>query len=372
MSDLRVRGATKRFGATRVLEGVDLDVAAGELMAVLGASGCGKTTLLRLIAGFEPTDSGTIALGRDVISGPGRHVPARVRRVGYVAQEGALFPHLDVSRNIAFGLTRRLRRERARVTELLELVGLDASYATRYPHELSGGQQQRIAVARALAPGPSVVLLDEPFASLDANLRQGTGRAVTDALRAAGATALLVTHDQSEALSLADRVAVMHDGRIVQVDSPQHVYRRPVDPAVAAFVGGSVLLPALLDDGVATCALGDVRVAEAEGFHGPGSIERGRPVQVHIRPEQIDVLDARERDGVAAQVVDVSYFGHDADARLLLGDGQVVVARVEGSVVPAPGSHVRLVVRGAVRAFPVANGGVATRVPRGGAAPSWR
>ena len=335
-----------------MLEGLDLDVASGELMAILGPSGCGKTTLLRLIAGFAHADAGTITLGDHLVSGPGRHIPATRRHVGYVAQEGALFPHLDVARNITFGLPRGERRQRARLHELLELVGLDASYAGRRPDELSGGQQQRVAVARALAPGPSMVLLDEPFASLDASLRQGTGRAVTDALRAAGATAVLVTHDQSEALSLADRVAVMHDGRIVQTGSPQHVYERPADPTVAAFVGGSVLLRARLEDGVATCALGELPVAGR-----PYEAAATDSVDVLIRPEQLELKSALDDDGVPAQVLSVSYFGHDADVRLqLAGAGMAIVARTHGSYIAKPGDRVRVAVSGSVLAFPGLDG----------------
>ena len=192
-----------------------------------------------------------------------------------------------------------------------------------------------------------MVLLDEPFASLDASLRQGTGRAVTDALRAAGATAVLVTHDQSEALSLADRVAVMHDGRIVQTGSPQHVYERPADPTVAAFVGGSVLLRARLEDGVATCVLGELPVAGRP-------YEAATEVDVLIRPEQLELKSALDDDGVPAQVLSVSYFGHDADVRLqLAGAETAIVARTHGSYIAKPGDRVRVAVSGSVLAFPV-------------------
>ena len=220
MTALTIRGLAKAFDATPVLTGVDLDVPAESLTAVLGPSGCGKTTLLRLVAGFLRPDAGTIAFGEEVVAGPGRFVTPQRRRVGYVPQEGALFPHLDVAGNIAFGLPGRARRSRDRLAELLDLVGLDARLAGQYPHELSGGQQQRVALARALAPRPSVVLLDEPFSSLDAGLRESTGRAVAEVLRSARATAVLVTHDQGEALSLADQVAVMRAGRFLQVASP--------------------------------------------------------------------------------------------------------------------------------------------------------
>ena len=243
MTSLYLEGVTKTYGPTRVLEGVDLDVPARSITTVLGPSGCGKTTLLRIIAGFTDPDAGTVTFGTSTVVGAGRVVPPQRRHVGYVPQEGALFPHLDVAANITFGLPRGQRRATARVDELLALVGLDDALRRRYPHELSGGQQQRVALARALAPRPALVLLDEPFSSLDAGLREGTARAVVAALRAADTTAVLVTHDQSEALSLSDQVAVMRAGRLAQIDNPAALYRSPVDVGVATFVGGAVLLP---------------------------------------------------------------------------------------------------------------------------------
>ncbi len=345
MIRLEVSRLSKSFGPVRVLRALDLDVDPGEIMAVLGPSGCGKTTLLRLIAGFERADGGRIALGDEVVTGEQRHVPAPRRRVGYVAQEGALFPHLDVSRNITFGLSLRERRRRARVSELLDLVGLDDSYADRRPHELSGGQQQRVAVARALAPRPPLVLLDEPFASLDAGLRQITGRAVADALRTEGATALLVTHDQSEALSLADRVAVMRDGRIAQVAPPSEVYDQPADPGVAAFVGRAIELPGRLRDGTASCVLGDLAVT--------GSIPDTADVDLLLRPEQIELMPDDGGDGVPALILGVSYFGHEAEVRLRLDDeGPDLLAWTLGTEAPEAGARVRVAVRSAVLAFP--------------------
>jgi iron(III) transport system ATP-binding protein len=201
MTELSIAGLTKTLGSRVVLRGLDLTVESGALVAILGASGSGKTTLLRCICGFERADEGSIRIGDAIVAGAKAHCPPERRRVGYVAQEGALFPHLSVADNIAFGLPRRLRREKRRVDELLELVGLPRAYAARAPQQLSGGEQQRVALARALAPDPALVLLDEPFSSLDAALRAGTREAVTAALTHAGATALLVTHDQAEALS---------------------------------------------------------------------------------------------------------------------------------------------------------------------------
>jgi len=336
-----VRGVTKAFGPVQVLRGVDLEVPERSFTAVLGPSGCGKTTLLRLVAGFDAPDSGTISFGDQVVAGSGRAVPAQRRRVGYVPQEGALFPHLDVTANIVFGLPRSQRRAGGRVAELLELVGLDPAMGDRPPHQLSGGQQQRVALARALAPRPSVVLLDEPFASLDAGLREETGRAVAAALYTAGATAVLVTHDQGEALSLADQVAVMRDGRLVQVGRPETLYGAPVDPAVAEFVGAAVVLPAVVVGVAASCSLGELAV--------PAGCAQG-PVRILLRPEQLELAPA----GTAAEVVEVSYYGHDATVRLRLAGGEQVLARVDGPDVPAAGARVHLRVNGPARVYPAA------------------
>ncbi|HET9142065.1 ABC transporter ATP-binding protein [Actinophytocola sp.] len=343
MTELSIAAVTKSYGSTPVLHGVDLHVPHGSLTAVLGPSGCGKTTLLRLIAGFADPDGGTIAFGDTVVFRPGHSTKPQHRRVGYVPQEGALFPHLTVAANITFGLPRPQRRDPDRVAELLDLVGLAAGLSTRYPHELSGGQQQRVALARALAPRPAVVLLDEPFSSLDAALREGTRRAVAAALRAAGATAVLVTHDQSEALSLADQVGVMRDGRVVQLDTPAGVYTRPSDTGVAAFVGEAVLIPATVHNGQADCVLGTVPLAApAEGA-----------VRLMIRPEQLIIHPNGAGSGVAARVREISYFGHDASVRLdLLPDGPSVTARVTGHCLPPLDSDVRLTLTGSAIPYP--------------------
>jgi iron(III) transport system ATP-binding protein len=337
---LRVEGLVKSFGQTRVLGCVDLTVADG-ITAVLGPSGCGKTTLLRLVAGFLEPDAGTIAIGDKVVAGGGRPVPARLRRVGYVPQEGALFPHLDVTANVGFGLA-RADRGGTRVREVLDLVELPASVAGRFPHELSGGQQQRVALARALAPAPALVLLDEPFSSLDAGLREDTGRAVARALRNSGATAVLVTHDQGEALSLADQVAVMTEGRFLQVSTPAEVYLRPASPQVAAFVGHATRLDGIASGRSATCDLGEVGLLG--GFSGP--------VLLVVRPEQVSVTSSPE-GGVEAEVLDVSYFGHDATLRARIRDRDtVVISRVPAGSVPEVGKTVCLRVSGEVLAFP--------------------
>jgi iron(III) transport system ATP-binding protein len=342
MTAVTVRSVTKAFGSTRVLRSIDLTVPAESVTAILGPSGCGKTTLLRLIAGFDAPDSGEIMLRGQLVSGDGWFVAPQHRRVGYVPQEGALFPHLDVEHNISFGLSGRERRGGHRVEELMSLVGLKPIVRQRFPHQLSGGQQQRVALARALAPRPSLILLDEPFSSLDAALREGTGRAVLEALKATQTTALLVTHDQSEALSLADQVAVMREGTLAQVGTPHEVYRAPADLGVAEFVGAAVVVDADVVDGSAASDLGRLHVMAG---HEAG------PARLLVRPEQI-VLVGSTQEGVEALVVDVSYFGHDASVHLQVQEsGRLVTARVSGLSVPVPGTVVHLRVTGPVAAY---------------------
>jgi iron(III) transport system ATP-binding protein len=312
---IRLRGVSKSFGATRAVREVTLDIEHGELMAVLGPSGCGKTTLLRLIAGFEAPDAGCVNVGEDVVAGPGRLVPPEKRRVGMVFQDYALFPHLTVEANVAFGLSRRPREEREAVTRgTLELVGLQHKVAC-HPHELSGGERQRVALARALAPEPEVVLLDEPFSSLDASLRADLRREVELILRDAEATALLVTHDQEEALSLADRLAVMREGRIVQVGAPEEVYGRPASRWAAQFVGEVNVLAGVARGGGVDTELGrfDLR-APAVGT-----------VHVAVRPEQLE-LTARH-DG-NAEVVAREFRGHDVLYRLRHEGGRTVLVQL--------------------------------------------
>ena len=233
---LEVAGLRHAYDRDEVLHGVDLRAETGSIVAVLGPSGCGKTTLLRLVAGFERPTAGSIHLGGQPVTGAGTFVAPERRRVGIVPQEGALFPHLDVAGNVGFGLTRSVRRDDVggrsgadrpsdRTAECLALVGM-SGFERRRPAELSGGQQQRVAIARALAPRPTVILLDEPFSSLDAGLRAGVRIEVTAAIRHDGATALVVTHDRAEALSMADRVVVLLDGRVAQVGTPEEVYRQ--------------------------------------------------------------------------------------------------------------------------------------------------
>ncbi len=330
-----------------MLEDVDLEVEEGTLTAILGASGSGKTTLLRLVIGFITADRGVVSIGERVVADPERrvHVPPDKRAVGYVAQEGALFPHLTVAENVGFGLPRRERGGR-RIDEALDLVGLDSSYAARQPNQLSGGEQRRVALARALAPRPAMVLLDEPFSGLDAALRAETRSAVLDAMAAVGATALLVTHDQAEALSMGHQVAVLRSGRLVQTASPTTLYRTPNDLEVAQFVGDAVVIEGVVDHGVVACALGTLPI------HGVAD-EGG--VRVMIRPEQIRVApDAAGAPAVPAKVVGQSFFGPDTLLRLELSDAAAtqVTARVLGETAPGVGQDVRLQVEGAVMTFP--------------------
>lgn len=346
MTALEIKGITKSFGAMRVLRGVDLYAPAGEITAILGPSGCGKTTLLRLIAGFDEPDAGSISIGSRVVAGPGGVIPPQYRRVGYVPQEGALFPHVNAAANITFGLPLRQRRGRHRVDELLELVGLDPAIGDRFAHQLSGGQQQRVALARALAPAPSLVLLDEPFSSLDAGLRNQTRRAVARALRESGSTAVLVTHDQDEALSMATQVAVMRAGQLVQVDSPEGIYISPLDVAVGRFVGDAIALPAKIAGGVATCALGRIPVG--------GDVPDHSARDILVRPAQVKLLLQDRENTVPAEVVEVAYYGHHADVRVqLTGSDHVVHALVPGRDIPAVGTIVFAAVDGEALVFPI-------------------
>ncbi len=343
---VEISGARKSFGAVSALDGADLSVEAGTLTAVLGPSGCGKTTLLRSVAGFERLDEGSVSVGGRVVAGPGVHVPPERRRVGIVPQEQALFPHLSVAANVGFGLPRGPERA-ARVDAMLELAGLPG-LGDRMPHELSGGQQQRVALARALAPAPSVVLLDEPFANLDAALRVTIRTEVRRILREARATAMFVTHDQEEALSTADTVAVMRAGRVVQVGPPDEIYRNPADLWVARFVGdANVVEGEMVGEGKVSCVLG---MLECRGPQesGSGSALASGPVQVVIRPEQVRLAPSP----VAGAVLhDRQYFGHDALARVTLPDGTDLVARGTAANLPPDRTHVSVGCEGEVIAF---------------------
>ncbi len=349
MAGLRCAGVSKAYGGRQVLVDLDLEVEEGTLTAILGASGSGKTTLLRVLIGFIAADRGTVSIGGKTVAEAGRlHVPPDRRAVGYVAQEGALFPHLTVSENVGFGLPRSERRGGARIDEALELVGLDRSYAEREPQELSGGEQRRVALARALAPRPAVVLLDEPFSGLDASARAETRAAVLGAMATAGATALLVTHDQAEALSMGHEVGLLRSGRLVQTAPATALYRAPADLDVARFVGEAVVVPGTALPGSVESPFGTLPVR--------GGSHEGA-VQIVIRPEQILVApggDGSRPTGVGARVVGQSFFGAYTVLSLELADASRtrVLATVLGEAVPEIGAEVSVSVDGAVSVFP--------------------
>ncbi|MBI2170156.1 MAG: ABC transporter ATP-binding protein [Actinobacteria bacterium] len=337
-------GLVKVFGDVRAVDDVTLAVHEGELLALLGPSGCGKTTFLRLVAGFERPDNGRIELAGTEVAGPGRHVPPERRHVGVVFQDYALFPHLNVAANVGYGVRDRSTRA-DRVQAVLDMVGLTA-VADRYPHELSGGQQQRVALARALAPEPAIVLLDEPFSNLDAALRVEVRNEVRTILKRAGATAVLVTHDQEEALSLADRVAVMRAGRVLQVGTAQVIYERPADPFVAAFVGDADLLWGEVGhDGVAT-PIGILQTSAPLASHGTNGGERALVV---VRAETVRL----RLDGSGPAVVRRrTFYGHDQVIEVELDTGEVIRCRMGPGRAFEPGDRVRVSVTEPVVAFP--------------------
>ena len=352
---LEAVGVWKSYGAVPVLRGVSLSVRPGALTAILGSSGAGKTTLLRVVAGFEPADEGTVTLGGMTVDGKRERVPPERRHIGYVPQDGALFPHLTVHANVAFALSRgwgagwragaggRRGRPAGLAGEMLDLVGL-ADLGGRYPHELSGGQQQRVAIARALASRPRLVLLDEPFAALDASLRSTVRADVLGALRATGTTGVLVTHDQDEALSVADYIAVLRDGTVTQAGTPAEVYSVPADPWTAAFVGTANLLPGVTEAGERgePC----VRTGLGELALRGNGIDRLSEVTVLVRPEQVTL------SGTAVGTVSgTSYHGHDALVTVDVDGVGTVRARTPGAAAPALGDKVTLGVDGPVIAW---------------------
>jgi iron(III) transport system ATP-binding protein len=324
---VQLDGVSKSFGLTRAVDGVTLAVHPGELFAVLGPSGCGKTTLLRLIAGFERPDHGSVTVGGRRVAGAGTWVAPERRRIGMVFQDYALFPHLTVERNVAFGCKRANRDGPRRA---LELVGLQHK-ADRHPHELSGGERQRVALARALAPGPDVVLLDEPFSSLDAALRADLRREVDLILRDAGTSAILVTHDQEEALTLADRLALMRDGRIVQVGSPEDVYAQPAERWAAQFVGEVNVLPGVLRGDSVHTDVGSFDLVSSAAAAAHGS------VHIAVRPEQLELRSGREPH---AEVVEREFRGHDVLYRLRHTAGRTLLVQLPSLELYEPGQRV--------------------------------
>jgi iron(III) transport system ATP-binding protein len=308
---------------------------------LLGPSGCGKTTTLRLIAGFEELDEGSVEIAGRIVATADRSEPPEQRHVGMVFQDGALFPHLSVGKNVAFGLPRRAGNRDDRVAEALRIVGL-AGYEKRMPYELSGGQQQRVALARALAPAPEVILLDEPFSNLDAELRAVVRAEVRQILADAKATAVLVTHDQEEALSLADRVAVMWEGRIVQDASPEELYHRPVNREIGVFVGDAQFVPGEGSGRRVHCELGELPTfGTAVG-----------PVDVMLRPESLRLAHPADGQEANATVLTRAFFGHDQLMRIKLDTGSTLNARLGTYGGIRPGDRIHVSVRGAVLTFP--------------------
>jgi len=410
-----VEGLGVSYGETAVLERIDLGIPRGSLVAVLGPSGCGKTTLLRAVAGLLPAAAGTIRVGERVVSAPGVQLAPEKRGMGWVPQDASLFPHLTVGENIGFGLPHASRADRAarttRIAELARLVGLEG-LVDRAPSQLSGGQAQRVSLARALAPRPDLMLLDEPFAALDPLLRSALRTEVAALLRNQKNTSLLVTHDQEEALSLADYVAVMRAGQLLQFGTPAEVYEHPVSLWVAAFVGDTVELDGCWSDGRVECALGSVDAVAVPGAYGGGdgaavdsgaraavdsaagdsaavdsaAVDPTRPVngtavRLMLRPEWIHLSPAITRivspaalpessravaphrsglgveptgtERITGTVIEIAYGGHDALVSIELLGGTVIRARVAAPDLPKRGDRVRVSIRRPALAYPV-------------------
>ncbi len=307
-------GVSKSFGSVRAVEGATLEVPPGAFLAILGPSGCGKTTLLRLIAGFERPDEGTIKVAGRLMSTPKVHTPPEQRRVGMVFQDYAIFPHLTVSRNVAYGLSSG-DKQQERISNLLQLVGL-SGLENRMPHQLSGGEQQRVALARALGSQPEVILLDEPFSNLDAQLRVRVRGEVREILREAGVTVLFVTHDQEEAMTLADAVAVMWQGHILQVARPEELYLSPRTREVATLVGAANFLPAQAAGNVIHSEIGQFICQE----------DLSGPLELMVRPESIRL---RPSENSAPEVIGRQYFGHDQLVTIRLASQGKVTVRTD-------------------------------------------
>jgi iron(III) transport system ATP-binding protein len=322
MSAIELRGVAKRFGSTPVLRQLDLSVPERSITAVLGPSGSGKTTLLRVVAGFEKLDSGEVTLAGRVVDDGRRSVRPQQRGIGYVPQEGALFPHLTVLGNIAFGLP---RSQRSRAHDLAAVVGLGKLH-DRYPHQLSGGQQQRVALARALAIGPEVVLLDEPFGALDVSLRVELREDVTHILKQAGTTAILVTHDQDEALAMADKIALIVDGQTVAQAPPRLLYQNPPDRSTARSIGLANILPAQIQSSHAVCALGPIAINNIDApINGQ--------CELLLRPEQLALHPQQQSHTTPAEIQRLRYHGHETLVHLHLPDSynQPLIARLPGA-----------------------------------------
>ena len=333
MMQLELKGVVQRYGKHTVVAGVDFHLEGGQIACLLGPSGCGKTTLLRCIAGFEEIADGEIRLHGAVVSAASYRLPPEKRRIGMVFQDYALFPHLTVEQNVAFGLGRKPQEEaHLRVRQLLATVGL-AGQGDKFPHELSGGQQQRVALARALAPRPELILLDEPFSNLDVGLRERLSLEVREILKREGLTAILVTHDQNEAFAMADEIGVMHGGRIQQWDAPYNLYHRPANRFVADFIGQGVLLPGTVAAGTnVEMELGNlVSDIPVECSETCTDCHDGCAVDVLLRPDDV-VHD--DRSPLQAEVLHKAFRGADILYTLRLDSGAQVL-----SLVPSHHNH---------------------------------
>jgi len=327
-SQLSLQQVSVRYGDFIAADAVTLSLEQGQIGCLLGPSGCGKTTLLRAIAGFEPVSAGSIILRGAAISRPGAQLPPERRKVGMVFQDFALFPHLNVHRNIGFGLDAMTREAQAlRVQEMLALVELEA-YAEAYPHELSGGQQQRVALARALAPNPEILLLDEPFSSLDSDLREQLASEVRELLKRNGVTAILVTHDQHEAFAMADQIALLRQGRVVQLDTPYNLYHNPRSEFVAEFIGqGNIISVSVNEAGELNDGLGMLDM-------GHRHWQAGETLRLLVRPDDIEHDDI---SALSLPVVSKSFRGAHYLYELALPDGQKVPCLTPSHVDVRPG-----------------------------------
>lgn len=333
LEGLAVAELSHRFGGRRVVDRVDLAIAPGEVHCLVGPSGCGKTTSLRLIAGLEELQEGRILLNGRLLAAPGRSLPPERRKVGLMFQDFALFPHLNVMENVAFGLTGLDRRRRtARARELLAAVNMEP-YATAYPHTLSGGEQQRVALARALAPEPELMLLDEAFSALDTSLRAQVREETLALLRTACTPTLLVTHDAEEAIRVGDRIHAMQAGRIVQSGTPSELYARPANPFVAGFFGPVNRYRSRVVDGLVATPVG---LAPAPG------LPEGAAVEAVLRPEALRVQSPATGHGLRAQVLVRRDLGPVHLLRLRLSDGSSVKLRQGGQIEAAVGEEVEL------------------------------
>jgi iron(III) transport system ATP-binding protein len=347
VSVIECKGIRKSFGNAPVLKGLDLEVPDGAVVTLLGESGSGKTTLLRMLAGFDRPDAGTIAIDGQNVDADGRFVPPERRQIGYVAQEGNLFPHLTIARNIAFGLPRR-DRHTGRVEELLDLVGL-GGLGKRYPHQLSGGQQQRVALARALAPRPKVILLDEPFSSLDAGLRASLRFDVMRILREQHATTVFVTHDQQEALSVADLAGIINGGQIRQFATPETLYTRPADPDIARFLGEANIVPGTASVGAVDTALGQLSLSNGNSPLAGPAVVLIRPEQISLRPHNGRPCEPGQATG---QVIHREYYGHDSVVMVGTGsDERPLRVRCSGRTLVQAGDKVLISAEGDVIAW---------------------